>query len=178
MTSRRSATANDSKRRFSDPGGRAFRIADYPFYRIARVNNLYAGCLDRALKPRGMDQPRWRVLMILSEHNPSAMGLIAEMAVMKLPTVVKLVRRMVAEGLVRSSPRARDRRVSDVTITAAGRRGLVVVKRAASVVYAHAAENLGDTQLAALNATLRQIEIGLQGIKVAKRRSVARGKRS
>jgi hypothetical protein len=45
-------------------------------------------------------------------------------------------------------------------------------------VYAHAAENLGDTQLAALNATLRQIEIGLQGIKVAKRRSVARGKRS
>ena len=178
MTSRRSATASASQRRFSDPGGRAFRIANYPFYRIARVNNLYARCLDRELKPRGMDQPRWRVLMILSEHNPAAMGLIAEMAVMKLPTVVKLVRRMVEEGLVRNSPRARDRRVSDVTITTAGRRGLVVVKRAASVVYAHAAENLGDAQLAALNATLRQVEISLQGIKVAKRRSVARGKRS
>ena len=178
MTSRRRATASDSQRRFSDPGGRAFRITNYPFYRIARVNNLYARCLDRALKPRGMDQPRWRVLMILSEHNPAAMGLIAEMAVMKLPTVVKLVRRMVEEGLVRSSPRARDRRVSDVTITPAGRRGLVVVKRAASVVYAHAAENLGDAQLAALNATLRQIEISLQGIKVAKRRGAVRGKRS
>jgi MarR family transcriptional regulator, organic hydroperoxide resistance regulator len=178
MRSRRSATTDKSRRRFSDPCGRAFRIANYPFYRIARVNNLYADCLDRALKPRGMDQPRWRVLMILSEHNPAAMGLIAEMAVMKLPTVVKLVRRMVDEGLVRSSPRARDRRVTDVTITAAGRRALVVVKRAASVVYTHAAANLRDTQLAALNATLRQIEISLQGIKVAKRRSVARGKRS
>ena len=97
---------------------------------------------------------------------------------MKLPTVVKLVRRMVDEGLVRSSPRARDRRVTDVTITAAGRRALVVVKRAASVVYAYAAANLRDTQLAALNANLRQIEISLQGIKVPKRRSVARGKRS
>src|ERR1700680_1244809 len=135
MGSRNRENAAHSYRVFADPASSAFRIANYPFYRLARVCALYAACLDRGLKPRGMDQPRWRVLMILSEHNPAAMGLISEMAVMKLPTVVNLVQRMVKERLVRTAPRATDQRVSEVKITAAGRRALVVVKQTASDVF-------------------------------------------
>ena len=66
----------------------------YPFYRVTRIAGLYAQCLDHELKPRGMDQPRSRVLMLLSEHSPSAMGELAEKTVMKLPTLLKLVQRM------------------------------------------------------------------------------------
>jgi MarR family transcriptional regulator, organic hydroperoxide resistance regulator len=162
MGSRNRENAAHSYRVFADPASSAFRIANYPFYRMARVCALYAACLERGLKPRGMDQPRWRVLMILSEHNPAAMGLIAEMAVMKLPTVVKLVQRMAGEGFVRTAPRASDQRVSEVTITAAGRRGLAVVKEAASQVYAQAVEHLGRAQILRLNSVLHEIEKNLK----------------
>jgi DNA-binding MarR family transcriptional regulator len=170
MTSRKRANAVSARGRLGDPASSAFRIVNYPFYRMARVCNLYAACLDYGLKPRGMDQPRWRVLMILSEHNPAAMGLIAEMAVMKLPTVVKLLQRMQQEGLVRTAPRASDQRVSEVSITAVGRRGVTFVKQAASGVYAEAVASLGRAQLARLNAILRELENNLQRSQHARRR--------
>src|SRR5262245_7771463 len=117
MKSSAARTATESLRARAVPTSKSFRIADYPFYRNARVAGLYSDCLERELKPRGMDQPRWRVLMILNEHNPASMGLIAQMAVMKLPTVLKLVQRMTDEGLVRNAPRLSDQRVTEVSIT-------------------------------------------------------------
>lgn len=145
----------------TNPAETSFRIADYPFYRIARVNALYSDCLDRELKPRGMDQPRWRVLMILSEHNPAAMGLIARLAVMKLPTLLKLLQRMVEEGLVRTAPRLSDQRVSEVSITARGRRALVVIRRVAAKVYAQVTADLSPDEIELLNALLGRIETNL-----------------
>lgn len=145
----------------ADPASPAFRIADYTFYRMARAGSLYARRLERALKPRGMDQPHWRVLMILQEHEPASMGLIAEMAVMKLPTVVKLIQRMVEEGYVRTAPRLSDQRVMEVGITPLGRRELVHVKRAAAEVYRAAIEGLEAAEVARLNALLGHLERNL-----------------
>jgi len=150
------------------PTSKAFRIVDYPFYRIARVASLYTDCLDRELKPRGMDQPHWRVLMILNEHNPAALGFIARMAVMKLPTVLKLVQRMSEKGLVRSAPRASDQRVTEVSITAAGRRALQVVKRVAAQVYASATAELTPDEVEQLNAILGHIDANLDSVTTKK----------
>jgi DNA-binding MarR family transcriptional regulator len=147
----------------ADPASPTFRIADYTFYRMARAGSLYARRLERALKPRGMDQPHWRVLMILQEHEPASMGLIAELAVMKLPTVVKLVQRMVEEGYVRTAPRLSDQRVMEVGITPLGRRELVHVKRAAAEVYRAAIEGLEAAEVARLNALLGHLERNLLG---------------
>lgn len=146
----------------TNPASRSFRIADYPFYRIARVAGLYTACLDHELKPRGMDQPHWRVLMILSEHNPASMGLIAKLAVMKLPTVVRLVQRMTEEGLVRNAPRASDQRVMEVRITPQGLRALVVVKRVAAEVYAHAIKGLALSEVEQMNDLLGRVEGNLE----------------
>lgn len=158
---RRARPAAASLQARVNPISKAFRIVDYPFYRIARVASLYTDCLDRELKPRGMDQPHWRVLMILNEHNPSAMGFIAQMAVMKLPTVLKLVRRMSEKGLVRSAPRVSDQRVTEVSITAAGRRALQVVKRVAAQVYTNATAQLTPDEVEQLNAILGHIDANL-----------------
>ncbi len=150
----------------ADPAQESFRIADYPFYRIARVEGLYTACLEQELKPRGMSQPHWRVLMILSEHNPSSMGLIAEMAVMKLPTLLKLVRRMTDEGLVSQAPRQSDQRVTEVSITPAGRRALRTIKRSASQVYHGAFAKLSASDLERLNRLLGKIEVNLQAARI------------
>ena len=119
--------AKRSRTRQRGPAGPAsphFRIADYPFYLIARVGALYTRRLERALKPRGMDQAMWRVLMILAEHDGASMGLIAELSVMKLTTLFKLVRRMGDDGLLQATPRPSDRRVIDLRITERGQREL------------------------------------------------------
>ena len=97
--------------------------------------NVYNELLDRKLKPIGMDKPRWRVLMVLFEHNSAALGLLAEMAVMKLPTMHKVVQRMEEDGLVTTSPRPSDNRVTEVRMTAKGRTALVEIRRQASNVF-------------------------------------------
>jgi MarR family transcriptional regulator, organic hydroperoxide resistance regulator len=155
----------------TNPISDSFRIAEYPFYRIARVAGLYTECLDRELKPRGMDQARWRILMILREHNPAAMGLIAELAVMKLPTLFKVVRRMANEGLVRHGPRLSDQRVTEVSITPRGRRALVIIRAAAAQVYSRVTSSLTAKEIAALNALLGRVEVNLLDIGGRKIRS-------
>lgn len=159
----------------ADPASESFRIADYTFYRIARAGSLYARRLERALKPRGMDQPHWRVLMILQEHEPAAMGLIAEIAVMKLPTVVKLIQRMVEEGYVRAAPRLSDQRVMEVCITPQGRRELVHVKRVAAEVYGAAIAGLAPADVAKLNELLGHLERNLLDTPAPPRKVRSRG---
>lgn len=140
------------------PSSPDFRIANYPFYLIARVGGLYTRRLERALKPRGMNQPQWRVLMILAENDGASMGLVAELAVMKLPTLLKVVRKMADCGLVHATPRPSDQRFVDLRLTHRGRRELVHVKGAAESVYAEAVAGLDVGTLCTLNDVLRQFE--------------------
>lgn len=153
----------DARSRTS-PLSKSFRIADYPFYRLYRVAALYSECLDRELKPRGMDQPRWRVLMILNEHDPAAMGLIADLAVMKLPTLLKVLRRMEEEGLVRTGARLSDQRVTEVSITPRGRKSLDLVRRVAGRVYEHATAQMSSEDIDTLNGLLGGLEASLLGM--------------
>lgn len=135
-----------------------FRLAQYPFYRVTRISGLYAQCLDHELKPRGMDQPRSRVLMLLSEHSPSAMGELAEHTVMKLPTLLKLVQRMADEGLVRHEPRLTDQRVTEVRITPKGRQALRAIRRVAARVYEQVISDFSAREVETLNKLLGKLE--------------------
>lgn len=157
----------------TNPASKSFRIADYPFYRLNRVAALYSECLDRELKPRGMDQPRWRVLMILNEHNPASMGHIAELAVMKLPTLLKVVQRMTEEGLVRNGPRLSDQRVTEVSITPKGRKSLTIIRRVASTVYSRVTSQLSSKDVEALNALLGNLEQSFLAMRSERRRTTA-----
>lgn len=148
-------------RALSDPASSAFRLADYPFYLLYRVAEVYSDVLERLLKPIGMDRPRWRVLMSLAEHNPASLSLIADMAAMKLPTLQKVVQRMAADGLVATAPRATDARVTEVTMTAAGRRALAEIRQQASRAFALGTGNLSDAELMQFNVLLRRIEADL-----------------
>jgi DNA-binding MarR family transcriptional regulator len=163
---RRASTKHtNAARARTSPASRTFQIANYPFYRLSRVAALYTECLDRELKPRGMDQPRWRVLMILNEHDPAAMGLIAELAVMKLPTLLKVVRRMQEEDLVRTGARLSDQRVTEVSITARGRKNLILVRKVAADVYEKVTAGFSSADIEALNALLQNLEGSLLSLR-------------
>lgn len=149
-------------RRRSDPLSPDFKRHQFPLYWVARLSGLYSLRMDALLKKIGMDVPRWRVLGVLTEKNPSSISEIAEEAVIRLSTTTKLVQRMKEEGLVDTRPSATDGRVTEVRITDAGRAAFEKVRARAGQVFEQSCENIDDASLAQLNDVLRAMFHNLQ----------------
>lgn len=98
-----------------------FHIAEWPFYWLARATGRYLQEMETALKPLGLDVPRWRTLMVLSEFDPASVSEIADHAIVKLSTMTRIVQRMAEDGLVRLDTRTSDARVTEVSLTAHGK---------------------------------------------------------
>lgn len=143
------------------PASDSFELENYPFYLMARVTGHYNEALRQVLKRIGMDQPRWRVLMILGHASPSSISQIAEMGVIKLSTITRIVQRMQKDGLVSSTSRPQDHRITDVSLTQEGARMLLRVRKVASNVFRQAIGTLNSEQLKQFNATLNEIERNL-----------------
>lgn len=82
--------------------------------------------LERVLDPEGVPLESWRVLEVLADESGRSMSALAEAVSMKLPSLSKLVDRMVASALVQRALDPDDNRrvlvyISDV--------GLACVRR-------------------------------------------------
>lgn len=141
----------------ADPKHGSFAMAEWPFYWIARISRRYTHEMEIVLKRIGMDVARWRVLMILNELEPASVSDIAEHAVIKLSTMTKTIGRLQADGLVSTSPRASDARVTEVRLTDQGRDALLLVREQASRVFRKAFAEFDEDQISELNATLQRI---------------------
>jgi len=126
------------RRQKNDPSAGNFSLDDYPFYLMTRAMAAYYGLLEEALKKVGVDQPRWRVLMILGAKNPSNMSELSERAVIKNSTMTRLIQRMQAQGLVRVAPNPDDNRISEVYLTAVGEERLNMVRDVGGQIFRHA----------------------------------------
>ena len=149
-------TDDQEPRRF-DPASPEFRLDASPFYWLTRVSGRYLLAMERSLKAIGMDVPRWRVLMILSEQEPAAVGLLAESSVVKLATMTRIVQRMEKAGLVTTGPRATDARVRDVSMTEQGRTALQQVRAEGSQVFGRAFVGSDDGEIEDLVRHLRRL---------------------
>jgi DNA-binding MarR family transcriptional regulator len=105
----------------SDPLSPDFTYRTYPFHLLSLASARYNAAMERALKPLGLDQARWRILVVLAEDGPLSISAIAEAAVYKASTLSRIIGRMQAGGLVDVVPRASDNRVAEVSLTAKGR---------------------------------------------------------
>lgn len=66
--------------------------------------------LERVLRPKGIPVEYWRVLEVLADENGRPMSALAEAVSMRLPTLSKLVDRMVADALVQRAADPQDLR--------------------------------------------------------------------
>jgi DNA-binding MarR family transcriptional regulator len=148
----------------ADPINPDFALEDYPFYHMARVNDSYALDMETMLKTVGMDLPRWRVLMLVHEKTPSGVSEIAERAVIKLSTMTRVIQRMEKEGLVTVSTRPTDSRITDVSITDAGREAVVKIRKVASRIYNIAFEDFSPAEIDALLGMLGRLFANLRGL--------------
>lgn len=141
----------------ADPAGPNFKLADSPLYWLARVAGRYRLDMDLVLKPIGMDVPRWRVLAILTEHEPASVSELCEHAVIRLSTMTRIVQRLADSGLVSTRPRDSDGRVTEVRLTDAGHEAAVSVHAQASRIFFHGFDGFTAAEVAALNGMLQRL---------------------
>jgi len=146
----------DSKQ-LADPGHPDFLLAGSPLYWLARASGRYRLDMDLALKPIGMDVPRWRVLAILSEHEPASVSELCEHAVIRLSTMTRTVQRMVDAGLVTTRQRKADGRVTEVRLTEAGREAAISVHKRASRIFQQGFEGFSAKEVTELNEMLKRL---------------------
>jgi len=96
-------------------------FAGYLPYLLARASFLVSREFHEQLAPAGIDVPTWRVLATLSDGAEMTIGDLAAIALLKQPTLTKIIDRMEAADLVRRTGGTEDRRQVLVTIAPAGR---------------------------------------------------------
>jgi DNA-binding MarR family transcriptional regulator len=141
----------------ADPLSPDFTYHSYPFHLLSLASARYNAAMERALKPLGLDQARWRVLVVLAEDGPQSIGFIAEAAVYKASTLSRIIGRMQVGGLVDVAPRASDNRVVEVSLTARGRDLHDRSRVASSRIFHRAASRFSPEELDTLKGLLRRL---------------------
>jgi DNA-binding MarR family transcriptional regulator len=133
---------------------------------LAQAHELVASAFHAVAAEHGLAASEWRVLATLATGEPTSIGRLARIVVMKQPTVTRLLDRMEAIGHVLRVPHDGDRRITLVTITA---RGQALTDKLVPLAREHEARVLapfGARRANALKETLLQL-IGQQQVAVS-----------
>lgn len=139
------------------PASQDFRKEAFPIYWVARLHGVYLQHLEFALRQVGLDVPTWRVLFILRENGTSSLSDVAEQAIAKLSTIAKTVRRMKAEGLVDTATARHDGRVTEVSLTAAGRDAIAASLGVTRPLFERSFQGMTPEQIQMLNQLLEGV---------------------
>lgn len=77
---------------------------------LAQAHRHATADLERVLGDEGLPIENWRVLEVLADESGRSMSALAEAVGMKLPSLSKLVDRLVAAALVQRAPDPHDQR--------------------------------------------------------------------
>src|SRR5881227_3207449 len=86
-------------------------VDDYLPALLTRASHLISGEFHRIVAAHGFNVSEWRVLATLAGGEPMSIGRLAEITVLKQPTVTRLLDRMEATGHVKRSVHDGDRRI-------------------------------------------------------------------
>lgn len=111
--------------------------------------------LQRVLHAKGVPVEAWRVLEVLADKEGRSMSALAEAVRMKLPSLSKLVDRMVASALVQRAPDQRDQRRVLVYISDLGLAKVRDLRRPVRRHLAGEAAHLDEHERAELRRLLR-----------------------
>jgi len=89
---------------------------------LQRAARKIARCFDEALRPVGLTNGQFSLLMSLNRPAPPAMGAVAELLAMDRTTLTAALKPLERRALVSVAPDPADRRSRRMSLTAAGRR--------------------------------------------------------
>ena len=124
---------------------------------LAQASHLISSEFHEVVRSHGLSVSEWRVLASLAGGVPISIGQLAQVAVLKQPTVTRMLDRMEARQQVERLGHDGDRRVTLVRITATGSK---MVARLIALAREHeerVLEPFGLPRAEELKATLRRI---------------------
>ncbi len=120
---------------------------------IADVSRAWRNRLNQRLKPMGLSQAKWLVLLqLMRQREGIVQGELAGLLGIEGPTLVRLIDRLESQGMVRRTVSAEDRRRKTICLT---ERALPAIKRVEKAV-----RDLREEVLAGIPA--RELETGLK----------------
>jgi DNA-binding MarR family transcriptional regulator len=145
------------KRNVYDPGDPGFTLAGSPFYLMAHADHKYHEDMDEVLVRRGMSKSIYRIMTVLREYEPASIGTIATVALIKRSTVSRIVDRMLDAGFVTAQAGGEDARITEVTLSEAGRAKLQELTPIVNRQFVRATEGIPAADLTNLVRTLKKI---------------------
>jgi len=140
-----------------DPADAPAFVDDYLPALLAQASHLISSEFHVVARRQGFSVSDWRVLATLAGGKPISIGKLAQVAVIKQPTVTRLLDRMEAKGQVERLPHDSDRRVTLVRITPAGARTVAKLMVLAREHEHRVLEPFGLARAEELKATLRRM---------------------
>lgn len=126
---------------------------------LAETARNWRNKLDQRLKPLGLSQAKWRVLLYLAKDGDGLMQKeLAERLSVEGPTVVRLLDRMSADGWVQRRESPSDRRAKTVHMTAKARRTVERIEAMARQLRGELFADIPRTELLACLDVLKRIK--------------------
>lgn len=132
-------------------------VEDYLPALLAQAHFLISREFHEIVRARGFTVSEWRVLASLAGSDPVPIGRLAQIVVMKQPTVTRVLDRQEARGEVRRLAHESDRRITLVTITPKGNQVVEQLIRLAREHEARVLEPFGLERAAELKDILRRM---------------------
>jgi len=132
-------------------------VEDYLAALLAQASHLISSEFHKVARQHGFSVSEWRVLASLAGGEAISIGRLAQIAVMKQPTVTRMLDRMSQKGHVARLPHESDRRITLVRITPAGERTVGHLMDLAREHEQRVLEPFGLESAEALKNTLRRM---------------------
>lgn len=141
----------------ADPDVGAPFVDEYLPALLAQAHFLISREFHAIVRERGFTVSEWRVLASLAGSGPVPIGKLAQIVVMKQPTVTRVLDRQEARGEVKRIAHKTDRRVTLVAITPKGTRLVSQLIRLAREHEQRVLEPFGLDRAAELKETLKKM---------------------
>ena len=116
---------------------------------VARLARSWRSLLDARLAPHGLTQSRWRVLNVVATTSRSlTQRELADRLAIEAPTLVRLLDRLEADGLVERRPDGQDRRRKVIGLGPKAAPATDAIAREITTVRAELLGGLTDDQIA------------------------------
>lgn len=140
-----------------DESGTARFLDEYLPYWLAQASYWISSEFHREIAAAGLTFAEWRVLASLHGSAGETIGTLCRLALMKQPTLSKLVQRLEADNLVARRDTEGDRRQTLVCSTAKGRARIAVLVRKALAHQQEVLRPLGKENSRKLLRTIQDL---------------------
>jgi MarR family transcriptional regulator for hemolysin len=120
--------------------------------------------LDRRLRPLGYSRSRWMVLLHVSREDGISHSELAERLGIEAPTLVRLIDRMEAEGLLKRRASESDRRVKQLHLSLTGRKEVERIWASAADLRKEILSGLSVAEINNALKVLQQIRSKLESL--------------